>query len=163
MNEFAGKHPGAESSLAHWYTIMRKGRFANFVQLRETFPHADQVGKFTVFNIGGNKVRLIAAVHYNRNRVYIRHVLTHQEYTWADGKNKMSTAELEKVTKAWPPISHAVRVPRSESEYQELVELLDRITDEVGEDENHPLASLMDVLGVLVEKYEDDHVPELTE
>ena len=75
----------------------------------------------------------------------------------------MSTAELEKVTKAWPPISHAVRVPRSESEYQELVELLDRITDEVGEDENHPLASLMDVLGVLVEKYEDDHVPELTE
>ena len=74
----------------------------------------------------------------------------------------MSTAELEKVTKAWPPISHAVRVPRSESEYQELVELLDRITDEVGEDENHPLASLMDVLGVLVEKYEDDHVPELT-
>jgi HTH-type transcriptional regulator/antitoxin HigA len=75
----------------------------------------------------------------------------------------MSTAELEKVTKAWPPISHAVRVPRSESEYQELVELLDRITDEVGENENHPLASLMDVLGVLVEKYEDDHVPELTE
>lgn len=75
----------------------------------------------------------------------------------------MSTAELEKVTKAWPPISHAVRVPHSESEYRELVELLDRITDEVGEDENHPLASLMDVLGVLVEKYEDEHVPELTE
>lgn len=75
----------------------------------------------------------------------------------------MSIAELEKVTKAWPPISHAVRVPRSESEYQEIVELLDHITDQVGEDENHPLASLMDVLGVLVEKYEDDHVPELTE
>ena len=45
-------------------TIIRKHRFANFVQLRETFPHADQVGKFTVFNVGGNKVRLIAAVHY---------------------------------------------------------------------------------------------------
>jgi HTH-type transcriptional regulator/antitoxin HigA len=75
----------------------------------------------------------------------------------------MSTAELEKVTKAWPPISHAVRVPHSESEYQELVELLDRITDEVGEDESHPLASLMDVLGVLVEKYEDERVPGLTE
>ncbi len=50
--------------LAHWYKIIRKHRFANFVQLRETFPHADQVGKFTVFNVGGNKVRLIAAVHY---------------------------------------------------------------------------------------------------
>jgi HTH-type transcriptional regulator / antitoxin HigA len=75
----------------------------------------------------------------------------------------MSTAELEKVTKAWPPISRAVRVPHNDHDYQELVELLDRVTDDVGEDENHPLASLMDVLGVLVEKYEDEHVPELTE
>ena len=75
----------------------------------------------------------------------------------------MSVAELENVRKAWPPISRAVRVPRTEADYQELVELLDRITDEVGEDENHPLASLMDVLGVLIEKYEDEHVPELAE
>ena len=73
----------------------------------------------------------------------------------------MSTIELEKVTKAWPRISHAVRVPHSEKEYRELVDVLDRLTDMVGEDEDHPLASLMDVLGVLVEKYEDDHVPVL--
>ena len=75
----------------------------------------------------------------------------------------MSVAELENVTKAWPPISRSVRVPHTEADYRDLVELLDRITDEVGEDENHPLASLMDVLGVLIEKYEDEHVPELTE
>jgi HTH-type transcriptional regulator/antitoxin HigA len=83
--------------------------------------------------------------------------------TPANGKNNMSVAKLENVTKAWPPISRAVRVPRTEADYQELVELLDGITDEVGEDENHPLASLMDVLGVLIEKYEDEHIPELTE
>ena len=83
--------------------------------------------------------------------------------TPGNGKNDMSVAELEKVTKAWPPISHAVRVPRTEAGYRDLVELLDRITDEVGQDENHPLASLMDVLGVLIEKYEDEQVPELTE
>ena len=75
----------------------------------------------------------------------------------------MSIAEIEEVTKAWPPLSRAVRVPRNESDYQELVQLLDRITDEVGENENHSLASLMDVLGVLIEKYEDEHVAELTE
>jgi HTH-type transcriptional regulator/antitoxin HigA len=75
----------------------------------------------------------------------------------------MSTAELEKVTKAWPPISRAVRVPHTEKDYRQLVELLDRVTDEVGENESHPLASLMDVLGVLIEKYEDEQVPELTE
>ena len=75
----------------------------------------------------------------------------------------MSLVELENVTKAWLPISRAVRVPRTDEDYREIVELLDRVTDQVGENENHPLASLMDVLGVLIEKYEDEHVPELTE
>ncbi len=56
-----------------------------------------------------------------------------------------------------------MRVPHNDSEYQGLVELLDHLTDEVGEDEDHPLASLMDVLGVLIEKYEDEHVSELSE
>jgi mRNA interferase HigB len=80
LNEFAEKHPDAKSALARWYALIRKSRFSSFVQLREVLPQADQVRKFTVFNIGGNKVRLIAAVHYNRNKLYIRHVLTHQEY-----------------------------------------------------------------------------------
>jgi HTH-type transcriptional regulator/antitoxin HigA len=75
----------------------------------------------------------------------------------------MSAIEIEEVTKAWPPLSRAVRVPHTEVEYRELVELLDHLTDIVGEEENHPLASLMDVLGVLIEKYEDEHVPELAD
>ena len=80
LNEFAEKHPDAKSSLARWYAIIRKQQFLNFARLRGVFPHADQAGKFTVFNIWRNKVRLIAAIHYNRNKIYIRHVLTHQEY-----------------------------------------------------------------------------------
>ena len=80
LNEFAERYPETKSSLARWYAIIRRERFLNFAQMREIFPHADQVGKFAVFNIGGNKVRLNAAVHYNRNKIYIRHVLTHQEY-----------------------------------------------------------------------------------
>ncbi|MEY2519910.1 MAG: HTH-type transcriptional regulator / antitoxin HigA [Verrucomicrobiota bacterium] len=82
--------------------------------------------------------------------------------TRANGKNDMSAAELAKVTESWPPISREVRVPRTKAEYQGLVEFLDHLTDEVGENENHPLASLMDVVGVLIEKYEDEHVPALT-
>lgn len=70
----------------------------------------------------------------------------------------MSTTEIEKITQAWPPISQAVRVPHTESEYKQLVEFLDSLTDQVGENESHPLASLMDVVGVLIEKYEDEHV-----
>ena len=80
LNEFAAQHSEAKASLAYWYELMKSGSFANFVELRATFPAADQVGKMTVFNIGGNKVRLIAAIHYNRRKVYVRAVLTHTEY-----------------------------------------------------------------------------------
>lgn len=59
---------------------MKRRNFTSFAELRMVFPSADQVGKLTVFNIGGNKARLIAAMHYNRQRVYICALLTHQEY-----------------------------------------------------------------------------------
>jgi len=52
----------------------------SFAELRNMFSSADKIGKLTVFNIGGNKVRIIAAIHYNRKKVYIRAVLTHKEY-----------------------------------------------------------------------------------
>ena len=51
--------------------------------------------------------------------------------------------------------------PHTEAEYRQLVELLDGLIDQVGEDESHPLASMMEVVGILIEKYEDEHVPEL--
>jgi HTH-type transcriptional regulator/antitoxin HigA len=53
-------------------------------------------------------------------------------------------------------------MPNTATDYQRLVNLLDDLIDQVGEDETHPLASLMEVIGVLIEKYEDEHVPELT-
>ena len=59
-------------------------------------------------------------------------------------------------------LSRVLYVPHTEKEYQETVALLDNLTDQVGEDETHPLTSLMEVLGVLIEKYEDDHIPEIT-
>ncbi len=52
--------------------------------------------------------------------------------------------------------------PHNEQEYQQLADLLDVLVDEVGEDETHPLASLTEVIGVLIERYEAEHVPELT-
>lgn len=84
--EFWEKHPDAKNSLDGWYRLVRKGAFTDFNNLRATFPSADLVGVFTVFNIGGNKYRLIAAVHYNRGKVYIREVLTYAEYDRGDWK-----------------------------------------------------------------------------
>jgi len=68
---------------------------------------------------------------------------------------------VRQATLRWPALSDALHVPHTEEEYQETVTLLDSLIDEVGEDEQHPLASLMEVLAVLIEKYEDEHVPEL--
>jgi mRNA interferase HigB len=80
INEFVSKHSEAKPSLARWYNVVKRLNFSNFTDLQQTFPSADQVGKLTVFNIGGNKIRLIAAIHYNRKKIYIRAVLTHTEY-----------------------------------------------------------------------------------
>jgi len=70
----------------------------------------------------------------------------------------MSAAQLDSITRSWKPLSGLLCVPHSKEEYERLVGLLDAITDEVGENEDHPLASLMDVLGALVESYEDSRV-----
>lgn len=80
LNEFAAKFPETNNALAEWYRQMKGETFSSIADLRERFPTADKVGKLTVFNIGGNKVRLVAAIHYNRKKVYIRSVLTHKEY-----------------------------------------------------------------------------------
>jgi HTH-type transcriptional regulator/antitoxin HigA len=73
----------------------------------------------------------------------------------------MSTIQIQKAMKAWPQVRPAVYIPANEREYRKLVRLLDQLIDVVGEDENHSLASMMEIIGVLIEKYEDEHVPEL--
>jgi len=80
LNEFAELHPNSRSALSHWYRTLKRAKIRTFAELRAHFPHADQVGSLTVFNIGGNKARLVAAIHYNRQKVYIRAILTHVEY-----------------------------------------------------------------------------------
>ena len=73
----------------------------------------------------------------------------------------MSPAQIDKAFAVWPQVEPTLRVPHNAREYRQLVKLLDRLIDHVGEDEGHPLASLMEVVGVLIEKYEDEHVAEL--
>jgi len=73
----------------------------------------------------------------------------------------MQNLDVEETVHAWSSLAGKIYVPHSEEQYQQLVALLDSLIDEVGENESHPLASLMEILGVLIEKYEDEHVPEL--
>jgi len=73
----------------------------------------------------------------------------------------MQNLDVSKIADAWSSLANRIYVPHSDEEYREIVALLDSLVDEVGENRSHPLASLMEILGVLIEKYEDEHVPEL--
>ena len=70
--------------------------------------------------------------------------------------------QIQQIETAWNPVSSFLFVPHDEAGYKTLVGLLDELIDEVGEDETHQLSSLMELVGTLIEKYEDEHVPEFT-
>jgi len=88
LREFWNQCPRARVALESWHQVVSRAEWNNFAEVRKTFNTADQVGRFVVFDIGGNKFRLIAAIHFNRGKVFVRHVLTHSEYAedkWKDG------------------------------------------------------------------------------
>src|SRR5712691_2246831 len=86
LREFAHRHPDAAEPLQNWYLVVRDAEWQSLQDVRRVYPHADSVtvgsgNTVTVFNICGNKYRLIAAIHYNRQRVYVLRLLRHAEYS----------------------------------------------------------------------------------
>jgi mRNA interferase HigB len=82
LQEFWHRYPDAERPLRTWLAIMRMKRYTGPHEVRQDFASASFLGRWrTVFNIGGNKYRLIVDMRYDLGRVYIRSVLTHEEYT----------------------------------------------------------------------------------
>ena len=77
------------------------------------------------------------------------------------GRSNVMNTEIKEIAKVWPVVRDVFTVPHNDKEYKKLVSFLDSVIDEVGEDETHPLASLMETLGSLIESYESQHVPEL--
>jgi mRNA interferase HigB len=80
LRQFWERYPDSQNALARWFKIVQQTDFDSFDALRATFPSADKVGELIVFNIAGNKYRLITSIHFNRRKVYIRDILTHSEY-----------------------------------------------------------------------------------
>jgi mRNA interferase HigB len=78
--EFWQEHPDAKANLESWYGVVRKANWKTPAGLRQVYPNADLVGRRTVFNISGNKYRLIARVNYETQRVFVLYILTHAEY-----------------------------------------------------------------------------------
>jgi mRNA interferase HigB len=80
LREFWTEHLQAQAPLETWHRVVEHSHWETFNDVRATFGSADLVGRFVVFNIAGNNYRLIAAIHFNRGKVFVRHVLTHAEY-----------------------------------------------------------------------------------
>ncbi len=80
IQEFVRIHADALEPLEHWSLVSRKATWTSLADVRADFRHADAVGKYTMFNIGGNKYRLITTIKYRCQVVYIRHIFTHAEY-----------------------------------------------------------------------------------
>ena len=94
IRDFATRHPDAGTALELWYRVTRAAHWASIHDVRLVFPTADAVtvksgNTVTVFNIGGNKYRLVAAIHYNAGRVYVLRILTHAEYDKGAWKNTL--------------------------------------------------------------------------
>ncbi|BAU66823.1 hypothetical protein STA3757_42290 [Stanieria sp. NIES-3757] len=73
----------------------------------------------------------------------------------------MQSLDIKTTINAWSYLGNKIFVPHTEEEYEKLVVVLDSLIDEVGEEESHPLASLMEIMGILIENYEKDHISEL--
>jgi len=82
------KWPQSATALDQWYRIMKRNFPKDFAAMKAMFPAAEKVGEFHVFDIGGNKLRLIAVVEYRAQRVYIKHLLDHRDYEKDKWKEK---------------------------------------------------------------------------
>ncbi len=85
LREFWEVTNEAETPLDNWYRTAKKAEWQNIVEVREKYPHADIFGNCVIFNVGGNKHRIIAKIEFIKQTIYVKFVLTHKEYdknTW---------------------------------------------------------------------------------
>lgn len=85
---FWTRYPEAKDVMEAWHTVASHCNANDFVELKSTFNSADYVPKYTVFDVGGNKYRIICAIHYNTQKIFVREVLTHKEYDQWTKKNR---------------------------------------------------------------------------
>lgn len=88
LREFWQRHPESKSLLEEWFRKASEFTAATFPAVRETFGSADYVDGFTIFDVGGNRYRIAAVIHYDKQRMYIRQVMTHTDYSRNDWRKR---------------------------------------------------------------------------
>jgi mRNA interferase HigB len=89
LRAFGELHADCRDVLDNWFKVVSKADWSNLISVQSIFPQAEAVGNFTVFNIKGNKYRLIVSIDYERQLIYVKYVLTHAEYDKEKWKNDL--------------------------------------------------------------------------
>ena len=87
IRTFCEGHPAARSPLDYWYRVAKRATWTSFANVKQSFNTADFVAPFVVFDIGGNKYRLIAEINLSRRVLFIRAIMTHKQYAKGTGKS----------------------------------------------------------------------------
>jgi mRNA interferase HigB len=87
LREFCQSHADSCEALYDWYDTASQASWQNLLEIQQTYPKAEAVSTFTVFNIKGNRYRLIADIQYQKQLIYVKYILTHAEYDKENWKN----------------------------------------------------------------------------
>ncbi|BAZ17582.1 hypothetical protein NIES4071_94620 [Calothrix sp. NIES-4071] len=87
LREYSEKHADCRDALDDWYKTANQADWSNLIDVQSIFPKAEAVINFTVFNIKGNKYRLVVDINYEKQLIYIKYILTDAEYDKEDWKN----------------------------------------------------------------------------
>ena len=93
--EFGRDHPHSRKPLSAWEQAVKQTDYKSFNELKRTFPSVDYVyHRYTIFDIGGNKYRLITEIDYSANVVNVKRVWTHAEYSMRKSEDAMKRGKL---------------------------------------------------------------------
>jgi mRNA interferase HigB len=160
LNHLCARRPDAKRSIDTWMQHMRGNDFRNFAELRNTFGSADVVGDCIVFDIRGNRYRLIANVDFAAQTCRVKSVLTHSNY---DRNKWMKTINVKDAAFSWPAIEFCDTVPpvTCAAEHAYVSAILDYLGDHGATREGSPQAPLYRKLFDVLYDYEQVHHPYL--
>jgi mRNA interferase HigB len=87
IREFGEVHADSVDALDNWFKVASRAKWSDLIAVQSVFSKAEAVSNFTVFNIKGNRYRLIVSIDYEEQLIYIKYILTHAEYDKEKWKN----------------------------------------------------------------------------
>lgn len=159
LSEFEKRHPDAKRALATWESNILANEFRNFADIRRTFGSADVVGAWTIFDIRGNKYRLITTVDIVNQSCHVEAILTHAQYDRRKWMRNLSTRENAYL--GWGPFEHpdTVHALRSESDYDRALSVITQLGKWGAAEGSHPQNPLLGLIFSAVRAYERVHHP----